>query len=332
MRSALAPLVLALLSVLPWGPASARGVVRVATRATVEKAGLRLGDLALFEGVPRALEERLRQLDLGAAAAPSATRELSGPAVEARIFTVAPEVRAEVPARIWIESASREISRSYVRARLEQALRHVMPWPAGAARFSGWRLPESFAAPPAAHRLRIHFRSNEDFVGRVTVSLEVLDPSGADPRRVRRTASVEVDVRVPVVVTARKLRRRTELAPGDLRVESRDLRGLPHGFATELQQLAGRRLRAPLPEGVPVLRSHLAEERIVRRGDLLVVHAERGGLELRVEAKALQGGILGQSIQVENPQTRRRFVASITGPGQARLGLDGAIAPVGAGR
>lgn len=332
MRSALVFLASLLLSLAPLGEASGRGVVRVSTRAQVEGADLHLGDVATFEGVPSAIEARLRLLDLGAAAAPAATRELSGPALQARIAAVAPGVRAEVPARIRIQSASREISREYARARLEQALRHLMPWPEDAVRLSDWRVPESFVAARAARRFRVRFRPDEDFVGRVTATLEVLDPSGADPRRVQRTVSVTVDVRVPVVVAARKLRRRAELAPEDLRLEKRDLRGLPRGFATELQQLTGRRLRSPLPEGVPVLRSHLAEARIVRRGDLLVVHAERGGLELRLEAKALEAGILGQPIQVENPQTRRRFVASITGPGEARLSLDATLALAGAGR
>ena len=59
----------------------------------------------------------------------------------------------------------------------------------------------------------------------------------------------------------------------------------------------------------------------------IAVEAESPGLALRVEARALENGALGQVIRVENLTSRRRFLVEVTGERRGRV----AIRAVGAG-
>jgi flagella basal body P-ring formation protein FlgA len=140
---------------------------------------------------------------------------------------------------------------------------------------------------------------------------------------VERTASVEVDVRQSVVVAARPLRRGHVIDAESVRLEERDLRGLPRGSLTELEEVLGKRIERATGAGVPVLRSSLQLERLVRRSDRIRVEAASSGLELKMEARALENGVLGQVIRAENPTTRRRFLVEITGERRGRVALPG---------
>jgi flagella basal body P-ring formation protein FlgA len=153
--------------------------------------------------------------------------------------------------------------------------------------------------------------------------MELLDAADPESRRVRRTSSVEIDARMPVLVTTRRLRRGETLGPDELRVEEREVRTLPRGTIADLQQVAGHRLKRSLAQGVALLPSYLDSEPLVRRGDTVVIRAGGAGLDLRVEARALEDGGLGQTIRVENRSTRRRFLVEVTAPGSGRLPVPG---------
>jgi flagella basal body P-ring formation protein FlgA len=222
---------------------------------------------------------------------------------------------------------SRAIEPAWVQARLEEALRRSMPWPLEAAALADWDLPPPFAVPPGATRLLVHFRPGEDFLGRVTAELEFLDLGDAAARRVRRAASVEVAVRLPVVVMRGAARRGDVLAAGALALETRDLRQMPTGVLTETATAVGQRLARNLAAGQVLTRAALDLEPVVERGQNVLVEAGADGLEVRLDARALERGAPGQWIALENPVTRRRFQAEVTGPGSARLGSPAAGSP-----
>ncbi len=225
----------------------------------------------------------------------------------------------------------REVLPEFVRDRFEQALRHRMPWPEQNVTLENWNLPNAFIVPSELGRLRLLFRDGEDFLGRVSAQLEFSNSSDTGTKSIRRGVSADVVVRIAVVVTSSALRRGTSLGVPELRHETRDLRQLPRDVITNAESVYGLRLARSLPEGHALTHSHLVAEPLIRRGDTVRVDALGSGLELMIEARALEGGGLGQRIRLENPGTRKRFHAEITGPGQARLTRPGsAPAAVGA--
>ena len=312
----LLPLLLALPTL-----ALARGVVRVPSEAAVEGSVITLGEIATLDGLAPEQQAQVSAFTLGPAAAPSRHRVFSGQALRKQLAALGPDLVLDIPDQVRVHTAYREIHPEYLRERLKQALRIRMHWPESAVRFSNWRLPERFAVPMRAQRLVVHFRPAEDFLGRVTAQLELLDASDPKAPRVRRAASVEVDVRAPVVVTTRRLRRGESLGSDAIRLEEREFRLLSRDVITDLPQALGGRLKRSIGEGTPLLFRHLESEPLVRRGDIVVVHAGGPGLDVRVEGRALEHGAHGQVIRVENPISRRKFQAEVTGAGTACLRL-----------
>jgi len=71
--------------------------------------------------------------------------------------------------------------------------------------------------------------------------------------------------------------------------------------------IAGRSLRT----GSILLKSDLKSRDLVKKGTPLRIHYNRGGVEVIVEAVAVQDGAKGQLIQAVNPATRKRFLARV---------------------
>lgn len=310
---------LALLLLAPrLASAEAPPVVRVPSDAVVDQRSIRVGDIALVDGLAPEIEDAVSAVELGPAAAPAEVRALSGRAIAERLHAVDAGLAVEVPETVRVRTASRDITPDEVRERLEAAIRHRMPWPAEAVRFAHWSLPPTFAVPLHAERLLVRFAPGEDFRGRVAAQLEFVSRDEPDVPGVQRSASAELEVELPVAVASEDLRR-GPLDAGALALEARDLRHLPDDVVTDLDQVSGLRLLRNLRAGTPLRMAHFDTPDLVERGDLILVDAGNDGLELRLQVKALQAGKLGQVIDVENPTSRRRFTVEVTGQASARL-------------
>ena len=303
--------------------AFARGVVHLPSDTTVEGSVITLGEIATLDGLAPEAQARFSAITLGPAAAPSRHRTFSGQALRERLAALDPDVVLDVANQVRVHTAYREIQPDSLRKRLEQAVRLRMPWPASSVRLSNWRLPERFAVPIAAQRLVVKFRAGEDFLGHVVAQLTLLDALNPEAARVQRSVSVRVDVRLPVAVASRPLRRGEILAPNMLQLEERELRLLRGDVIHDLPQILGSRLRRRVAEGAPLSLAQLEAEPLVRRGDVVVVESGGPGLDVRIDARALEAGARGQVIRVENPATRRRFQAEVIESGSARLRAPG---------
>jgi flagella basal body P-ring formation protein FlgA len=86
-------------------------------------------------------------------------------------------------------------------------------------------------------------------------------------------------------------------------------------FAAQAERdwVATRELRP----GQVIRTRDIAQRELVRRGQTICVTAELSSGSLKLQCRALTGGILGDSIEVLNPATGRRIHASVTGPSEA---------------
>jgi len=308
-----------LATVLPGSQARAQGSVRVPGEIALEDARIRLGRIAIFEGVPSALESELTELSLGPAADPAQVRVLGGAALRARVHAIAPELTLHIPDQVRITRLHREIAPEWVRKRVEAALEARKPWHDAKVRVSGWSLPQRFAVPANATGLRVAFGPEEDFQGRVSARLEFFDPKTPERAEVARSAAFEVELQVPVLVAARNLRRGERVDASAFRKASMDPRRIPRDALPGADLVTGQPLRVNVQSGVPLLLSYFDTPEVVRRGDPIEVSAGAPGLEIRIDARALEGGTLGEMIRAENPSSKKSFVVELTGPGTALL-------------
>lgn len=117
----------------------------------------------------------------------------------------------------------------------------------------------------------------------------------------------------PMVVTlARSVARDMVLTAEDLTLAPAGAR-TPDGIFTDPAHVIGRRTRAALGEGKPVLLRQLEPVWLVARGNPVVLVAEGGGLAVSTPAEALDDGAMGDVIRVTNLSSGRELKAVVTG-------------------
>ncbi len=116
---------------------------------------------------------------------------------------------------------------------------------------------------------------------------------------------VEVAVSATVLVASRPLPRGHVLTAADVREERRDVSRLRRGYLSDLSQLAGQRLKAPLLAGKVLTPGLLEFDRVIRRGQSVTVIANSGGIAVSMAGTALTDGGLNQRIRVENANSGR---------------------------
>ncbi len=87
------------------------------------------------------------------------------------------------------------------------------------------------------------------------------------------------------------------------------------GFATSIEEIAGKVLRRPVAAGAAIRLDWLEPPKLVLRGDTVEVRVERGGARLKLEGLAEASGAAGDTIPVLNPASHHTFRARITGRG-----------------
>jgi flagella basal body P-ring formation protein FlgA len=204
----------------------------------------------------------------------------------------------------------------------------LLPMPAFAA--SAWQSPAEIAATAEAFLEKRIGRSAE----RTTVEASQLDPrhrlakcdepleaflrrgTKITPRTivgVRCTGSkpwklyVPVDVVVTdsVLVSKRTLPRGHLLTADDLVVEQRDVSRLISGYIARKSDLVGQRLKTQLLAGRVLTPAMLQADAAVRRGQLVTLVAQSGGIAVRMSGKSLMDGAINQRVRVENMNSGR---------------------------
>lgn len=294
--------------------------VSIPEDTSVTSAHITLGEVASFQGLEPDVEAALAALVLGPAATPGGVRSFAGEALRRRIAPLAGTgTRILVPLELRVHTAYRPVTPEWMRARITSAIHHRMTWARDEIELAAWRVPEPFKVAVGATLLDVRFRPGEDFLGRVNLELLFRDPLDARGKPLRRQASVEAIVRRDVVVMRTDVRRGRPLTGSALHTERRDLRKLPRDVVTDIETALGIPAAHNLARGATLTRNALQRANVIRRGDLVQVDVTNEALELRVDARAVERGAIGDTIRVENPTTRQRFLAIITGSGTARI-------------
>ena len=134
---------------------------------------------------------------------------------------------------------------------------------------------------------------------RLTVQVEC-----AGEVRWRVWVPVRLKLRVPVVVASRPLPRGTLLGPGDLTLVERESDGSGQ-HASDPRSLVGRRTRADIPAGQPVVAANTTEEQLVRRGQQVTLLTTASGISVSGRGIAQSDGGLGSRIRVRSVSSDR---------------------------
>lgn len=114
------------------------------------------------------------------------------------------------------------------------------------------------------------------------------------------------------------------IATGDI-VQPQDLvwakvATAPTDAATDPDAVIGLAARRTLRAGAAVAARDVAAPQVVKANEVVTLTFDEGGITLMLQAKALSGGGVGDTINALNVTSRKTLQAVVSGPGQALVG------------
>ncbi|MBK1659942.1 flagellar basal body P-ring formation chaperone FlgA [Paracraurococcus ruber] len=91
------------------------------------------------------------------------------------------------------------------------------------------------------------------------------------------------------------------------------------GLIETERRIVGLEVKRRVPAGQPITERDVGERDLVRAGQPVRVFWKNGGMSLELQGKALEGGALGNTVRVHNPQSGRTFRASVVADGTAEV-------------
>jgi flagella basal body P-ring formation protein FlgA len=162
--------------------------------------------------------------------------------------------------------------------------------------------------------LQTFSNSSANSVGNRTIGVKCQHPS-------EWTVYVPVRVKVmkQVVVAARPLAANRNLTRQDVRLQAMDIADLRQGYISSPQQVVGQQLKYPLAVGRVVPSRSLKLEKIVRRGEQIVLVAAAGAMEVRMNGTALDDASIGDKVKVKNSSSERVVEGIVQAPGIVKV-------------
>jgi flagellar basal body P-ring formation protein FlgA len=129
---------------------------------------------------------------------------------------------------------------------------------------------------------------------------------------------VQMQVFRQVLVTSRPLARGDIAGPADVHTEERDVTRLGYGYIESLDQITGHSLARPMTAGAVLEPGDLNGRETVRAGEEVALIANLDGIEVRVDAVALDGGDTGAHLRVRNGNSGKIIDGIVLGAGQVQ--------------
>ena len=249
-----------------------------------------------------------------------------GPSPGGRIVVEAPQLRAiarqfdvdwrpSSPAdRAVLERPGQPMRQDDVMGAVRSALVVAGASPDCTIELSGFSPPLiPIGAKPRAVVSQLDYDSR---MSRFTAVLSVAG-SGMEPINLRVAGQVREMIELPV--TTSRLIAGTVLGPDDVhmaRIGSNTLRG---EVLHTLDQALGLQLTRTIPPGQPLSPNDLVRPTMVRRGSLVRLRLESGGLSVTGQGVALESGATGERIKLQNPGSRTVLEGVVIGPGLVRV-------------
>ncbi len=150
--------------------------------------------------------------------------------------------------------------------------------------------------------------------GNITVGIRC---DGAKPWSIYVNAQVKL--MRPVLVLGSPVDRGQLISESDLVLETRDVGRLSGGYISDPRDVVGLQARMPLRAGYVLSPRVLMKPKLIRRGQTVILLLQARGFEVRSEGRALQDGIAGEQISVENLVSNRIIQGVVAEPGLVRV-------------
>ncbi len=156
---------------------------------------------------------------------------------------------------------------------------------------------------------------SEKFTARVTISRE---------DNVLRELIVKGNATpmIAVPVLRRTVMPNTIIHAEDVTLISVPKKELRSGAFESSEEMIGMTAKRTLPAGQVIAQNDVTPPLLVKRNEMITVFYQNGPVRLTTKARALDNGVKGQTVMLENTASKKPFEAKITGPQQAEVRLN----------
>jgi flagella basal body P-ring formation protein FlgA len=263
------------------------------------------------------LADILETVDLGPAPGPGRKITLRRQIIEQKLMASGAEVtdvRWNIPPTLVLTGSGQSTENSEIRKIIIEYLARSEPYISGQYEL----VSLTSATPPTLPQGQVEYRfvplpsSNPGYL----TGTIYFTQNGQDAARLRITA--QIDLKMEALVAARDLSRGQILSEEDLS-ESLVSYSQSKGALKETVQAVGQTLRVSLRAGAPVRDRDLVKTSLVKKGDIVSIIAQSGGLKVTALGQARQDGALGQTITVVNQDSKKVISGRVIGPGQVEV-------------
>jgi len=167
------------------------------------------------------------------------------------------------------------------------------------------------AVRSAAYRAGLDWPNAEGLRQIVVTSTGPVAPAGSP-------ASLAARGNVDVLTWARSIQTGEVVQPTDL-VWGKAA-AAPADAPNDADAFIGLAAKRPLRAGAVVAARDVSAPQVIKANEMVTLTYDNGGVSLALQAKALSGGAVGETINVQNVTSKKTVVAVVTGPGSAAVG------------
>lgn len=291
------------------GAAAPRVLVSALTQIDGEQ--ILLGDIARIESRDSRLNQRIGAVVVGRAPLPGKRRAIEASLIRRRLKQNRfdpDQLALQIPERIVVERRFIEIAQEKLKGLVSGYISHNLINNLPDARIKEIQIADNLILPRGRITYTVKPPRHDTPVGKIPLSVN-FDVDGKFYKRIWASATIEMITRV--VVTKRPLGRHKPITEDDIEVQMMDLAQLPSDAITDPEVVLGQRTRRAIGSRT-VLRSNLVEfPPLVRRGDVVVILAETGGLKITAVGQVKKKGRLGERIPVMNFDSKKVLYARV---------------------
>ena len=287
-------------------------VIKGFEKAEVSDDSIYLGKICTVTGKDAREVGRIQEIVLGRAPLPGNARRIDEDYIRLRLkqAKVDPDgVRLQMPGAIEVSRACVTVGREEIKRAVDNFIRANIPWDKDRMKIRKIDVSEDVILPKGNVSYRIEPLRNAQYKGKIALPIH-FTVNGLFQKRILATA--EVVLLTDVVVAKKSLRRYGRIEEDDIELREKDLSRIHSNVITDPEEVLGKRAKRSITAGT-VLRPDLIEyPPLVKRGDVVLVVAESGGL--RITALGVvneREGRRGERIKVENLDSKKNIYARV---------------------
>ncbi|MEO5377473.1 MAG: flagellar basal body P-ring formation chaperone FlgA [Magnetococcus sp. DMHC-6] len=131
--------------------------------------------------------------------------------------------------------------------------------------------------------------------------------------------SVVLNKKIKIPVVSHTLKRGDIVTEADIRWQKLELVRMDPGLILKPEELIGKSANRLIKEKSPLQEAWFERPLAVDRGQKINIWVTNGALSIQTTGISMDKGHIGDQIEIRNPESRKRFMAKITGPGEAQV-------------